>query len=77
MALYQGFRVCPHCLRKTAVAREGWEDELVNVQREGQKQLSDVGTASVRALEMQTALSLASRAGPGGWLKACWKGSPS
>lgn len=47
------------------------------MQREGQKQLSGVGTASVRALEMQTALGLASRAGPGGWHEACWKGSPS
>ena len=45
------------------VAGEWPEDELVNV-CEGQKQLGGVRTASVRALEVQTALSLASTAGP-------------
>lgn len=59
------------------VAGEVWKDELVIVQRGGQKQGSGVRTASVRALEMQTALGLASTAGPGGWRAACWKGSPN
>lgn len=45
------------------MAGEGREDELVHI-GEGQKRLSGVRTASVRALEMQTALGLASTAGP-------------
>lgn len=45
------------------MAGEGREGELVHVCK-GQEQLSLGRTASVRALEMQTALGLASPAGP-------------